>query len=374
MEKRYLSKNQYSILLAYSIMAIFTSDSLKVALMASCVTAVFLLLWIPLASLLRANGGTWIIYGLTVAAFSFVLYYLQDIMPFAIPEMHSFLLPGISFLFLLAPLINEVTGAEKNRENRGYALLAFGYYSSMVIVISFIRELFGYHKMFGETISFIPESMYVSVFAHTSGSAILVILMMLIYRFICSKARKEHLILAVEQNADSKIVHLQREEDLALFRALVIRFFAHLLAAAAVMVCVHFFSGLFDSIYLLTITCVGVAVIFHLIFFSIEALRPILYRPYPFVSFVLILLLPFNYMAQTIDTSGRSAWITMIICYGLVALLSLGTSVGMLYERSISRRLIFGETPDCLKGIPFQVIQVLLLLVIFFPLLASLSL
>lgn len=260
--------------------------------------------------------------------------------------------PFPSFLLLAVPLLLIREGVPEGGRR---VPVAIGIVSCVFILgIGIIREYFGFGMFLGNQF-IVEENIPMPILAHTTGAAFLVLLALLLAIYVWRLFIRRSVLLVVDPAHKGHQMDLEGPVVTEEARVTVVFFLALLLNAAFLFLAR--FSGLITTYYGLLLLSAVIASVFLLLSITFprfgEPVRmSIQSKPYLFLLLVAVPALPFSMdLPSTI-------WTGAIVEGGVVFLLFLASAsivvlLFSLFQRAFRRKLLFGNRPEVLSGVPF---------------------
>ena len=364
-EPRCISEKQYSILLSFALMLIFTTGSVLSFFGALFQVVLFCLLMREVFTRVSNPRICWGIFLVSSAAMSEVAMSLSHLLPEAFPESSFFLLPASTFLFLSAPMFGYFSKEKQialPEMGRGFL-----YYAISGLFLSTIREIGGSASFCGLSISALGKAP-VPFLGHTAASALLVLLDLVLLPGILSSEEQANRILQTEEGLLRKYhpISLSKEQQ-------IVKLF----------LCVLVYDVLFGVMGALALPnlpgewrhpthVVVLSTLFSLILFTLivrlfrqgETLDE--YRYVPLLG-VLTTSLPLIFFMRDVAFTDESKMKEILLWISVMIGVWIALVVVISFIRVIHGRLLFGKRPRTLEGVPFVILNVTLALMVFMP-------
>jgi len=343
----------------YLCIILFHSTSLASAFAASvCVLLIQAAAFLVLPALYRRITGmnlTFAAVFLTVIL-AVIIYRLYGFLPFDGIMPSSVLFPDLIYLLILVPLlVDQAHSSDKYRAR--FAVIQAALFVGMMVVVSVCREILGFGTLFGARI--FPEGTQpLPLLTHSSGAAFLLLGFTLLGLYFYRRISGRSQVLAVidESNPFAGQPVLNRKRDLGnLYTALI-----SLLVVSIVMPGLYFLIMLampfeipFDYIMILAVVLQGIVLlILHLITGRGNAyIAEILHLPWLIPLQTYVLVLPFSTSMSSLLFS-RGVLGGLFVLFLFVGFSWIFGACILLFLKSVKRRLLFGNRPEMLSGLP----------------------
>ena len=261
-------------------------------------------------------------------------------------------LPFPSIFLVAVPLLtvqDELPSIGK-RTHLSIGLSSF----AILLGIGAIREYLGFGMILGNR--FIAgDRVPMPILSHASGAAFLVLLSMILAVYAWRFFSRRKVLLAVDPAR--KIVPMDMEEPIfAEVARTTLVFFAFLLLDSALLYVV-WLSGYITGFYgylLISFLISSLFLLLSMAFtkFGEQIRQTILAMPYLFLLLIAVPSLPFS--AGYLLEGTSQGMIREVFAYVLfLAIASLAVMFFTLFRRALRTKLLFGNRPEILSGIPF---------------------
>jgi hypothetical protein len=343
----------------YLCIILFHSSSLSSALAAAVsVLLVQTAAFIILPVLYRRFAGinlTYAAVSLTVFA-AVIIYRLYGLVPFDGIMQPSVLFPDFIYLLILVPLLVDQAHSSGRYRTR-ITLIQAAMFIGMMLTVSVCREILGFGTFLGVRV--FPEGTQpLPLLTHASGAAFLILILTLLALYLFRRISGRSKVLAVldESLPSAGQPVLNRKRDLGnLYAALI-----SLLVVSIVMLSLYFlalpampFKIPFDLILILAVVLQGVVllILYWVTGRSNEYISEILHLSWLIPLQTYVLVLPFSSSTRSLlydrgVPGGLFALFIYVVCSWIFGALLL------LFVRSVKRRLLFGNRPEILSGLP----------------------
>lgn len=358
-----ISKQSFLIMGTYMCLILFHSTSLLSA--AAAIAAVLLVqagAYLVMPFLAERADARILPYAgvLFTAATGTLIYRLYALIPLNGIMTSSMPFPGSTYLLILLPLL--IDQANNPVEYKVMSSLRYaGIFSGMMISVSFFRELLGFGTLLG--IQVIPQgSQPLLLLTHSSGAAFLLLLLTVLAIFIYRQITGKHQVLAVlDGNGKSgrqPVLDRIEERDHLQMALISLLFIVPVMLSVYFMSVYIFPSGFeFDLLVLAAIMLQGVTAAALFIFAdkSSDKIQRILENPWLIPAQTVVIALPYSigfvgYENEHGFLSGLFGMLLYLVC--------LWIFVGgiLLFQRAVKRKLLFGNRPDILSGLPLMLL------------------
>lgn len=343
----------------YLFIILFHSSSVSSALAAAlCVLLVQTAAFLILPVLYRRLAGINLTFAtvlLTVIA-AVIIYRLYGLLPFEGIMQSSVLFPDLIYLLILVPLLVDQAHSSGLYRAR-FTVIQAALFVGMMLTVSVCREILGFGTLLGVRI--FPEGTQPLPFlSHSSGAAFLLLIFTLLALYLYRRTSGRSKVLAVldESNPNAGQPVLNRKRDLGhLYAALI-----SLLVVTVVMLSLYFlvqpvmpFEIPFDLILILAVVLQGMVllILYWVTGRSNSYISEILHLPWLIPLQTYMLALPFSTSARSLlyDGGGRGGLFVLFLYVGCSWI--AGACI-LLFLRSVKRRLLFGNRPEMLSGLP----------------------
>lgn len=365
-EKGYISTKQYRILLSFALLMIFTTSSLP-AFCGACVQIiVFLLLNREVFLRVSNKRISWGVFLITAALMGEGVYFLSPYLPASFSSEGFFLLPASTFLFLSVPMFDYFDA--EHQISLPEIWRGFFYFVPAGIVISMLRELFGNASVCG--VYFESLTRYeIRFFAHTSGSALLVLVSLLFLYFLKNGESDTPTVMDTKEQRSRifRPISLAKEKRFLLL-SLCLLIYVLLFGAIGILLIFHVPSFLHQPAHIVLLSSVVSTLLFTLIVKGLKQSETLdEYNYVPFLSVITTSIPLIFYMRDLVLPSDVSTGMRILWWSALTVGVWLFSVAVIAYCRVINGRLLFGKQPRCLEGIPLIVLHVLLAMIVFMP-------
>ncbi|HAU50975.1 MAG TPA: hypothetical protein DCW43_04310 [Clostridiales bacterium] len=365
-ETKYISLKQYRIFLSFALLLIFTTGTVPAFCSAVAQTVIFVLINLIVFSRISNKRVCWGIFLSVAALMGEGMYFLSPLLPKSFYGDGFFLLPASAFLFLLAPMFDYIN--EERKISAVDSLHGILFYVISGILISVIRELFGQASLLGVAVPSMSR-WQIRLFSHTSGSALLVLGIMVILAWWKNMDEDERWILETSEKK-SKIYRpisakTEKRFILLLICILVYDLLFGAIGAAVIYAAPASYNKPAHIVALSALTSLLLLTLLIKVFRLSDALDEYFYVP---LLTVVMTSTPLIVYTRYLDIPDSTAAAVKIAWWAaLMVGVWLFTTVVVAYIRSIHERLMFGKQPKCLEGIPLVVLHVLLAMIVFMP-------
>lgn len=366
-ERRFISKRQYRLLLACSLMLIFTTQSIG-AFLTSCVLTV--LFFVVNRIVFRKITNTrvcWGIFAFSAAILGEVVGTLSYVLSFTIPMPSFFLLPGTTFLYLSAPVFYEMSHSKKKGIDKACGN-AFLFYAVDGLLISCVREVLGLGSVLGYKMVFM-KSLKIPFLSHSSGAALLVLLSLIVMTVLKDHDTQAHWILRDQESGNISYPGISLSEEKKTI-GLILSLLLYSLFSGGIgsVVILYAPSELLRVEHIVLYATITTALVFTLIVkgFKLSDLVDE-QRFLPLLAIIMVSLPMVYYQSRlnAVETVDLKNFIVMWII--LVVGVWLSFVACLFYTHVINSRLMFGKQPRYLEGVPFVIVHILLLLIVLMP-------
>lgn len=365
-ETKCISLKQYRIFLSFALLLIFTTNTVPAFGSAVVQTILFMMINLFVFSHVSNKRVCWGIFLIVAALMGEGMYYLSAYLPESFYSNGFFLLPASSFLFLLTPMFDYIRSDRKITV--GESLFGFSFYVVAGILISVIRELFGQSSLLGKAVPSFSR-WKIRFFEHASGSAFLVLGMILVLAWWKNMDEDEKWILETKEKKTKiyRPISAKTEKRFLLLSIciLVYDLLFGAIGAAVIYAVPSSYNKPPHIVALSTITSILLLTLLVKVFRLSETFDEYFYLPILSIvmtSTPLIVYTRYLDIPQTTALGVKIAWWA-----ALMVGVWLFTTLVVAYIRSIYERLMFGKQPGCLEGIPLIVLHVLLAMIVFMP-------
>ena len=358
-----ISQQAFLTMGTYLCIILFHSTSLVSAIAAAvCVlfiqAAAFLVLP-AVSSRVTGINPTFSALFLTVSL-AVIIYRLYEFLPFDGIMQSAVPVPDIVYLLILVPLLVDQANSSE-RYGARFTVIQAALFVGMMIVVSSCREILGFGAILGVRI-FSEGTQPLPLLTRVSGAAFLLLIFTLLGLYFFRRFTGRSQVLAVLDESSSFTAQpvLNRKRDLGnLYAALI-----SLLVVSAVILSLYFlvilvkpFEIPFDLIFITAVVMQGIVLlILHLITGrSNSYISEVLHLPWliPLQTFVLVL--PFSTaMRGLLYGRGVLAGLFVLILY--VGCSWIFWASLLLFVKSVKRRLLFGNRPEILSGLPLMLL------------------
>lgn len=366
MSRKYISEKQYHIILSFALMMLFTTSSVLLFLTSVAELLLFLLLALPVAKYVQKALLRRGLFMLAAALIGEAVYVLSDVLSFTIPQVSFWLLPGTTFLFLLAPLVK----VQREGETLEASDILHGvlYYVINGFLIALLREAVSFDTFCGFKLG-IFKDVQMPFFSHASGAALLVMLSLLLLRVLRNSDTGECFILTTRKGKEKKYRPISlREERRFLIMHIALLVYDIIFGGIGILIILQVPAAYRRTSHIVLFATLLAALILPLVarlFKQADMLEEHSYLPLVVVirsSVPMILYMQRLSGSATLQLSSQIVWWLI-----LVLAVWLCSSLTLIYIHAIPGRLLFGKQPDCLEGIPFVLLHCLLALIVFMP-------
>lgn len=366
METKSISLKQYRIFLSFALLLIFTTNAVPAFGSAVAQTVLFVMINMFVFSHISNKRVCWGVFIVTAALIGEGMFYLSPFLPASFSSNGFFLLPASSFLFLLAPMFDYIRSDRKI--TFGETFCGFSFYVVAGVLISVVRELFGQASLLGKSVPSFSR-WKIRFFGHTSGSAILVLGIILILVWWKNMDEDEKWILETKEKKTKiyRPISAKTEKRFLLLSIciLVYDLLFGAIGAAVIYAVPSSYNKPSHIVALSTLTTILLLTLLVKVFRLSETFDEYFYIPLLSVvmtSTPLIVYTRYLAIPQSTALGIKIAWWA-----ALMVGVWLFTTLVVAYIRSIYERLMFGKQPGCLEGIPLIVLHVLLAMIVFMP-------
>ena len=354
-----ISRQTYLTMGTYLCIILFRSSSLLTAAAAAvCVLFVQAAAYLILPVLAKRSDKKLLIYVsvLLSAVIGVLIYQLYGMLPISIISQSFLPLQDPVFLLILVPLLIDQAQSPDIYPLRLAGQQA-GLFAGMILLVSFIREITGYGTLLGTRV--IAESLQLlPLMTHTTGAAFLLLLLVLTALYLYRRITGTHRVLSVLEDSGlypRQPVLVRKQELEYLYSALI-----SLLVTASVMIGLYLLNVFilpadiaFGTILILAIVLQGICILLlHLLSGrNSPNISRILLLPWLIPVQTIVLVIPFSQemkafvMGESL-LGGSLGLLLYLVCSWILAVILL------LFIRSVKRRLLFGNRPEILSGLP----------------------
>lgn len=364
-EPRCISEKQYSILLSFALMLIFTTGSVLSFFGALFQVVLFCLLMREVFTRVSNPRICWGIFLVASAAMCEVALSLSHLVPDAFPESSFFLLPASTYLFLSAPMFGYFS--EEKQISLPEMGRGFLYYAISGLFLSTIREIGGSASFGGLSISVLGKAP-VPFFGHTAASALLVLLDLVLLPGILSSEEQGNRILQTEEGLLRKYhpIRLSTEKQIVkLFLCLLV--YDVLFGVLGALLLPNLPGEWRHPTHVVVLSTLSSLLLFTLIvklFRQNETLDE--YRYIPLLG-VITTSLPLIFFMRDVAFTEESKIKEILLWISVMIGVWIASVVVISFIRVIHGRLLFGKRPRILEGVPFVILNVTLALMVFMP-------
>ncbi|MBO4928111.1 MAG: hypothetical protein J5379_07680 [Clostridiales bacterium] len=365
-EKRYISKKQYRILLAFSLMMIFTTGTIPAFCGASIQIILFCMINYLIFSRVSNKRICWGAFLGIAALFGEGMFLLSGILPDSFSSGGFFLLPASTFLFLSVPMFDYMN--EERSITKDDFLHGFLYFLPTGLLISIIRELCGEASFCGRKIETLMPYR-IRFFGHTAGSALLVLASLILLWYFKNSGEEKKWTLETQE----KKIRIFRPISIADEKRFVILCLCMLLydllfGAIGALVIFNVPSVLHHPAHIVLLSSVTSILLLTLIIVGLKQTETM--DEYNYVPFLCVITtsLPLIFYMRYLNLPQEAFSPVKIIWWvALMVGVWLFSALIIAYTRVINGRLMFGKQPACLEGIPLIILHILLAMVVFMP-------
>lgn len=297
---------------------------------------------------------------LFIAAAGTLIYRLYALIPLSGIMTSSMPFPGSTYLLILLPLL--IDQANHPVEYKVISSLRYaGLFSGMMISVAFFRELLGFGTLLGIQV-ILQGSQPLLLLTHSSGAAFLLLLLTVLTIFIYRQITGKHQVLAVLDGngkySRQPVLDRIEERDHLQIALISLLFIVPVILSLYFMSVYIFPAGFeFDLLVLITIILQGVTAAALFIFAdkSSDKIQRILENHWLIPAQTVVIILPYSlgfvgYENEHGFVSGLFGMLLYLVC--------LWIFVGgiLLFQRAVKRKLLFGNRPDMLSGLPLMLL------------------
>ena len=358
MHGKEISRQTFYSLLTYLYVIVFHSANLMSA--AVCAVTVWILQLIAYAILPALSkrlpaAGTPFAATLLAVIIPFLCYRAIDLLPLSGLVISSALFPGPTIFLLTVPLLIDQA---RNIKDYKISLVAgnAAVFSGLILMVSFLREILGYGTLAGSRL-FAESSAPFPMLRSASGAAFLLFFLLLsgllLYRAITNT--RPVLYFADTPVSPSQLPVLDRKQASLHLRTALLAIPVPVISLGILYILRNFVFPediTFDLVYLTSaIITVLTAVILSLIFGRAES------NPYRFGYFwllpaqVMITILPYILPVLQLENGQKTLAEISVMSGGLVLVWFFAVWL-MLFMHTMKRKLLFGNRPEILAGLP----------------------
>jgi len=358
MPKKEISRQTFLSLLTYSYVILFHSASLLSA--AACMVTVWILQMISYALLPAVTGK------IAPARIPFAAVLLAVIIPFAcyrvigyLPftgfSVSSVLFPDPSVFLIMVPLLADQ--AQHTKEYRISVMAAnSAVFSGLILAVSFLRELFGYGTLAGSRL-FAEASAPFPMLRSASGAAFLLFFLLLTALFLYRAVTRTELVLRYTGSTEpvSQLPVLDREMASLRIRTALMAIPVPVISLSVLYILRTFLfseSISFDLVYLTSaVVTVLAAFLLSLLLGRTDS------NPYRFgfawliPAQIMITILPYFIFFSRLE-KNRDAYTEISVMSGCLIFVWFLAVWLMLFLNTMKRKLLFGNRPEILAGLP----------------------
>lgn len=285
-----------------------------------------------------------------------LIYRLCGMLPFNVLSQSFLPFQDPVFILILVPLlIDQMQTADKYPLR--FASRQAGLFVGMLLLVSFIREISGYGTLFGTRV-IAEELQPLPLMAHTEGAAFLLLLLVLSALYLYRRITGTRQVLSVLEESGQytrQPVVVRKQELEYLYSALL-----SLLIIAPVMIGLYLLTVFvlpadtaFDIILILAVVLQGIVIGFlHLISSrNSPNISRILLLPWLIPVQTIVLTIPFSQEFRAIVMGkgliNASIGLLLYLACAWLCIVSL-----LLFIKSVKRRLLFGNRPEMISGLP----------------------
>jgi len=366
-ERRFISKRQYRLLLACSLMLIFTTQSIGAFLTSCVLTGLFFLVNRIVFRKISNHRICWGIFAFSAALLGEAVGVLSRVLTIKIPLPSFFLLPCTTFLYLSAPVFYEISHSEDNGVDKACAN-AFLFYAVDGLLISCVREVLGLGSVLGYRMVFM-KSLKIPFLSHSSGAALLVLLSLILMTVLKDHDTQAHWILREEESGDVSYPGISlATEKKTIGLSLSLLLYSLLSGGIGSVMILYAPSELLRAEHIVLYSTITTVLVFTLIIkgFKLSDLVDE-QRFLPLLAIIMASLPMVYYQSRlnAVETIELKGFIVMWII--LVVGVWLSFVACLFYVHVINSRLMFGKQPRYLEGVPFVIVHILLILIVLMP-------
>ncbi|MBP5492861.1 MAG: hypothetical protein J6Y08_08460 [Clostridiales bacterium] len=365
-EKKCISKNQYRIILAFSLVMIFTTNTVPLLLTCWLISLLFCLINVPLFKNVKNKRVCWGIFTFSSALMGELLFFLSKILPFTVPTVGFFLLPGATFLFLLAPMFNQLD--EEEPITAGNIVHGFLFYLIDGGVIAILREGLGFDTFFNVHLG-ILKTHTMPFFSHSSSAALMVLLSLIFLRMLRKADTGEPWVIDTDESIASKYRPISLPTEKKYFTLCFCMLVYDLLfGGISVLVILRAPEFLIRKEHIVFYSTIVTLLLFTLIIKGFKQSETLDENKYvPLLTVIKSSLPMIYYMSHLMYSVSEELPQQILWWIMLILAVWLSSTVVMLYTHVIHARFMFGKQPRCMQGIPFILLHILLALTVFIP-------
>jgi hypothetical protein len=289
-----------------------------------------------------------------------LIYWIFDVLSVSHFIHAGTFFPDPMFLLLLVPfLANQAQYPENFKPLPAAGNLAV--FAGVIICVSLIREVLGLGTFMGLRI-FPAESAPVPFFVHVSGAAFLLLALTLFSLYVYRNVSGKPLVLAVLQEPD--MLHTQpvlcRETELNnLVSGLLSLFVSAPVILGLYILTVFVLPSNFAFAYKFVFAAIFQGITALILYFLAGKSKPLVLRlltlPWYFPAQTAVILLPFSFnLVKFTAEKGvfrAAVYLLLYLCFSLLLAGCL-----LLFSRAVKRKLLFGERPALLTGLPLYLL------------------
>jgi len=289
--------------------------------------------------------------------FAVLIYRLYDMIPLSGIISSTVLFPDPSIILITTPLL--IDQANHPDEYRSRRFVTCGVvFVGMLLLVSFLREVLGFGSVFGKRVISEGSEPFL-LLTHAAGAAFLLLILILAALFVYRQITGTNLVLAVTEDAIPYIrqpVLKKEEEFYHLETALMsLLFFVPALLSLYMVESYVLPSDFSFDLYLVVVVMAEIltAALLYLLFGKTrKSIQNLLQIPWFIPVQTMLLMLPYSLSAKGMINEGK-------MLDGLEGRLIYAASTFiltmcmLLFIRSIKRKLLFGNRPEILAGLPF---------------------
>ena len=366
-ERRNISKRQYRFLLACSLMLVFTTPGIPAFLSACVQLAIFFLINRAVFRKISNKRICWGFFAFSAAALGEVVWLTSRLLTFRIPTPSFLLLPCSSFLFLSAPVFQEISESDDDALVKASGN-AFLFFAVDGLLISLIRETFGIGEIAGYKMEFL-KTIKLPWLNQASGAALLVLVSLLLLALLKRGDTGIQWIMRVKNDEEESYpgISLSREKKtLSLMLGLLV--FALVSGGIGSVLLLYAPPVIRSPEHVVLFATVITICVFTLIV-KVFKLTDLVdeQRFLPLVAIVMVSLPMEFYLARLGETVVVDIKVTLVWWISILVGVWLTFAVCLFYVHVIHSRLMFGKQPRCLEGVPFVILHILLVLTVLMP-------
>lgn len=356
MTAREISKQTFYSLLTYLYLIVFHSANLKAA--AACAVTVWILQFSAMAILppLSKRMPAAAPFAATILSVfvPFACYRVIGLLPVQGFVISSVLFPDPTVFLFMIPLL-----ADQARNGKEYRITGVAgntaVFSGLILAVSLLREILGYGTLAGGRL-FPESSAPFPLLRNASGAAFLLFFLLLSGLFLFQTITGTRFVLHYTDVSapTSQLPVLDRKQASLHFRTALRAIPVPVISIVALYLLKTFVfpeAMAFDLVYLISAVITVFAVILLSLLFGSSEINP--YRfGYIWLLPAQVMIAIFPYILLPQFENGQRTLTDMAVISGCLVLVWFFAVWLMLFMHTMKRKLLFGNRPEILAGIP----------------------